>query len=85
MPSGCNSFTKHRSSGLPIVPTTCKAKWTGDLFDLAYTTALQNRDTVPNSEEEPPMSSKLKSGLVFGAIVLFFVAAQAGLIVTPGA
>jgi hypothetical protein len=36
-----------------------------------------------NSEEEPPMQ-KVKAGLIFGAIVLFSIAAQAGLGVIPG-
>jgi len=36
------------------------------------------------SEEEPPMAAKVKAGLIFGAIVLFSVAAQAFFTLNPG-
>lgn len=64
--------------------TACSPYWASNSFDLAHTTALQNTGQSPTySEEEPPMSAKVKSSLVFGALVLFSVAAQAALVVTP--
>jgi hypothetical protein len=81
--SGCNSCTRHRSLGL-LSDFRTLTYLSDNRQLLEHSTRHSTSDWSKNqSEEEPTMKNKVKAAVVLGAVVLFSVTAQAGVIVTP--